>query len=41
MKKIRQGEDHLRVYHARSYHLVCCASCAIKFEAQPQTYLVT
>ncbi len=39
-KRIYEGEDHLRVYHAGNYYLVCCASCGSKFEASPQQYLV-
>lgn len=38
-KKIRACEEHCQVYHAGVYHLVCCASCAAKFEANPQQYL--
>jgi YHS domain-containing protein len=38
-KKIRAGEDHMKVYHAGAYHVVCCASCASKFEAAPEHYL--
>ncbi len=40
-KKIRSGEDHLKVYHAGAYHMVCCASCAAKFEASPEQYTGT
>lgn len=39
-KQIRAGEDHVTVYHAGASYLVCCASCAAKFEANPRTYLV-
>ncbi len=40
-KQIRAGEDHAKVFHAGNYYLVCCASCAAKFEANPQAYLVS
>lgn len=40
LKKISRGEDHFRVHHAGSDYLVCCASCAAKFEADPRAYLV-
>jgi len=40
-KQIRVGEDHVRVFHAGNYYVVCCASCATKFEAHPQQYLVS
>jgi len=40
-KLLRAGEDHTKVFHAGSYYLVCCASCASKFEANPGAYLVT
>lgn len=40
-KQIRAGEDHVTVYHAGASYLVCCASCATKFEARPQQYLVS
>ena len=40
-KQIRVGEDHAKVFHGGNYYLVCCASCAAKFEANPQSYLVS
>ncbi len=40
-KPIRAGEDHTKVSYGGSYYLVCCASCAAKFEADPRAYLVT
>lgn len=40
-KQLRAGEDHTKVFHAGTYYLVCCASCAAKFEANPSLYLVT
>ena len=40
-KQICTGEDHAKVFHGGSYYLVCCASCAAKFEAHPQQYLVS
>ena len=40
-KQIRAGEDHAKVFHYGNYYLVCCASCAAKFEANPQSYLVS
>lgn len=40
-KQIRAGEDHAKVFHGGNYYLVCCASCAAKFEANPQSYLVS
>lgn len=39
-KRIRLSEDHVKVFHAGMYHAVCCASCAAKFEANPQQYVV-
>jgi len=39
-KQIRSGEDHAKVFFGGNYYLVCCASCAAKFEAHPQQYLV-
>ena len=38
-KRIRPGEDQLKVYHAGAYHVLCCASCAAKFELAPNQYL--
>lgn len=40
-KQIRVGEDHVKVFHGGNYYVVCCASCAAKFEAHPQQYLVS
>ncbi len=40
-KQIRVGEDHAKVFHGNAYYLVCCASCAAKFDADPRAYLVT
>jgi len=39
-KRIRRGEDHLKIYHAGTYYTVCCASCVAKFEAAPAHYLM-
>lgn len=38
-KKIRQGEVHMKAFHGGTYYLVCCASCAAKFEADPLHYV--
>jgi YHS domain-containing protein len=40
-KQIRVGEDHVKVFHGGNFYVVCCASCATKFEAHPQQYLMT
>jgi len=40
-KPIRAGEDHTKVFHGTTHYLVCCASCAAKFDANPRAYLVT
>lgn len=40
-KQLRAGEDHTKVFHGGTFYLVCCASCAAKFEANPNAYLVT
>jgi len=40
-KQIRSEEDHAKVFFGGNYYLVCCASCAAKFEAHPQQYLVS
>ena len=34
-KPIGAGEDHVKVFHGGTSHLLCCASCATKFEANP------
>jgi len=39
-KQIRAGEDHVKVFRGGATYLVCCASCAAKFEADPSSYLV-
>ena len=33
-KAIRPGEDHIKVFHSGVNPLLCCASCAAKFEAK-------
>lgn len=40
LKPIRENEFHLEVYLHGQRHVVCCASCATKFEANPEVYLV-
>jgi len=40
-KQLRVGEDHVTVFHGGTSYLVCCASCATKFEADPRHYLVS
>lgn len=40
LKHLNDGESYMSVYHAGVHHLVCCASCAAKFEANPSLYLV-
>lgn len=37
-KKIREGEEHIKAFHGGTYYLVCCASCAAKFETDPSHY---
>lgn len=39
-KQIREGENHVKVFHGGAAYMVCCASCAMKFEANPRAYLV-
>lgn len=40
-KPLREGEEHTKVFYGGTYYLVCCASCAAKFEANPTLYLVS
>jgi YHS domain-containing protein len=39
MKKIHAKEDQTKVYHEGAHYVVCCASCAAKFEAHPEQYI--
>jgi len=39
-KQIREGENHAKVYQGSTCYIVCCASCAAKFSANPDAYLV-
>ena len=39
-KRLSLSDEHLKVYQGGTYHLVCCPSCAAKFEAAPASYIV-
>ena len=39
-KPIGPNEQHMMVYYEGTYYVVCCASCAAKFESFPKQYLV-
>ncbi len=39
-KPIRAGEENVKVFHGAAEYIVCCASCAAKFQANPTLYLV-
>ena len=39
-KRLGADEDRIKVHHGGGDYWVCCPSCAQKFEASPQTYLV-
>ena len=39
-KAVHTDEEESKVYYEGSYYVVCCPSCAEKFESNPQLYLV-
>jgi YHS domain-containing protein len=39
LKTVRADEDHLTVHYRGTDHVVCCPSCASKFQAAPLEYV--
>jgi hypothetical protein len=40
LRPLRKGEFRMTVYFAEAHQVVCCASCAAKFETNPSHYMV-
>ena len=39
LKTIRADEDHLTVHYRGTHYVVCCPSCASKFQTAPLEYV--
>jgi len=39
-KSVLPSENHVKVYYEGIHHVVCCGSCAAKFEEAPERCLV-
>lgn len=38
-KSMNTTDNHVKVYYEGVHHVVCCGSCAAKFEEGPERYL--
>jgi YHS domain-containing protein len=39
-KRIRLDDEVIEIHHAGTAHRFCCPSCAAKFEAAPENYII-